>query len=319
MAGARAWARRRARGRKQDDEKQAKLRARKEAAAAKKAAKRARKEMLADAAEDAMLAAAMGGGVADGVVSSGGGASGADLLSAIKSIQSRKAAELTGTVVTELSTESPTPRCYTNVVTPDGDIAIFGGEWWDGRHTTMYGDMLLFSPKTSTWRVIDAPVSPPPRSSHQVVAVRESLFVFGGEFSTTDTFYHYKDMWRFDCSSLDWESIPLVGDVPSQRSGHRMALWSHYLVLFGGFYVVSREMKYYNDTYLFCLRERRWRRDFRCSAWSSSQLLMCCCVRQHIFCVRRLRGDSRVHQNVVQSAALGHVGTRVQQGRERWA
>ena len=248
-------------GRKQDDEKQAKLRARKEAAAAKKAAKRARKEMLADAAEDAMLAAAMGGGVADGVVSSGGGASGADLLSAIKSIQSRKAAELTGTVVTELSTESPTPRCYTNaVVTPDGDIAIFGGEWWDGRHTTMYGDMLLFSPKTSTWRVIDAPVSPPPRSSHQVVAVRESLFVFGGEFSTTDTFYHYKDMWRFDCSSLDWESIPLVGDVPSQRSGHRMALWSHYLVLFGGFYDVSREMKYYNDTYLFCLRERRWRR-----------------------------------------------------------
>ena len=256
-------------GGKKDEEKAAKLRARKDAAAAKKAAKRAKKDDEKDAAEDAMLAAAMGDGGGGGggggdtaeILNAVGAAGGADLLATIKAIQSRKAATLAGTVVTELSTEAPKPRCYTNAVVMDsGDIAIFGGEWWDGRHTTMYGDMLVFSPKSGGWRIMDAPTSPPPRSSHQVVAVRESLYVFGGEFSTTDTFYHYKDMWRFDCGTMEWENIALNGDAPSQRSGHRMAVWSHYLVLFGGFYDVSREMKYYNDTYLFCLRERRWRR-----------------------------------------------------------
>ena len=222
-------------GKKKDAAKKEALKERKLAKAGKKAARKAGKEAAANGGEEV------------------------DLQEAIRAFQMQKAEQLTEVVVTRVT--QPTPRCYTNsVVTSNGDVAIFGGEWWDGRSTTMYGDMLLWSDKTKEWRTIDSPGSPPPRSSHQMVSVRDSIYLFGGEYSTTDQFYHYKDLWRFDVPTNLWEVIEAKGDSPSQRSGHRLALWRHYLVCFGGFYDVSREMKYYNDVHIFCLRERRWRR-----------------------------------------------------------
>ena len=214
-------------GKKKDAAKKEALKERKLAKAGKKAARKAGKEAAANGGEEV------------------------DLQEAIRAFQMQKAEQLTEVVVTRVT--QPTPRCYTNsVVTSNGDVAIFGGEWWDGRSTTMYGDMLLWSDKTKEWRTIDSPGSPPPRSSHQMVSVRDSIYLFGGEYSTTDQFYHYKDLWRFDVPTNLWEVIEAKGDSPSQRSGHRLALWRHYLVCFGGFYDVSREMKYYNDVHIFC-------------------------------------------------------------------
>jgi hypothetical protein len=31
----------------------------------------------------------------------------------------------------------------------------------------------------------------------QAVCFRDHLYVFGGEFSTSDQFYHYRDFWRY--------------------------------------------------------------------------------------------------------------------------
>ena len=80
------------------------------------------------------------------------------------------------------------------------------------------------------------------------------LYLFGGEFSSVHqtTFHHYRDFWVFDVSSTKWERIEagegkgakLKGggksgggdNRPSARSGHRMAMWKHYIFLFGGFY-----------------------------------------------------------------------------------
>lgn len=40
--------------------------------------------------------------------------------------------------------------------------------------------------------------------------------------------------------SYEWEQLPGKGG-PSARSGHRMALWKHQLLLFGGFYQMATE------------------------------------------------------------------------------
>ena len=63
----------------------------------------------------------------------------------------------------------------------------------------------------------------------------------GGEFSSLyqNTFHHYRDFWLFDIQSHTWERIETSGRgknaAPCGRSGHRMVIWKHYIVLCGGF------------------------------------------------------------------------------------
>lgn len=49
-----------------------------------------------------------------------------------------------------------------------------------------------------------------------------------------ENFKHYKDMWRLNSETWEWEQLPGRGG-PSARSGHRMALHKHSIILFGGF------------------------------------------------------------------------------------
>lgn len=48
------------------------------------------------------------------------------------------------------------------------------------------------------WKQIESPNTPPPRCSHQAAFFRDHLYVLGGEFATTEQFYHYKDFWRLN-------------------------------------------------------------------------------------------------------------------------
>ena len=154
----------------------------------------------------------------------------------------------------------PGPRCYANFTAlPTGEICLFGGEYFDGKATYNYNDLYLYNPATSTWRTVVSDYCPAPRSSHQAVVYREHMYIFAGEFATTNQFYHYKDFWRFHVGTNKWELISAKGS-PSQRSGHRMVVWRNFILVFGGFYDVSREMKYYDDLHVFCTREMKWRK-----------------------------------------------------------
>ena len=46
--------------------------------------------------------------------------------------------------------------------------------------------------------------------------------------------------------------------MPSARSGHRMALWKNFIVLFGGFYDNYIETKYYDDLWIFDIQNGKW-------------------------------------------------------------
>lgn len=123
------------------------------------------------------------------------------------------------------------------------------------------------------WRKFVSQTCPGPRSAHAVVATPAGggkIFLFGihhisfflynrllmnvgGEFSSLhqNTFHHYRDFWCFDISTHSWDRID-TKIRPSARSGHRysgpdlsyvyltldhrMAIFKHYIVLFGGFY-----------------------------------------------------------------------------------
>lgn len=77
-----------------------------------------------------------------------------------------------------------------------------------------------------SWKRVVSPGAPLPRSSHQAVATRTALWVWGGEFTSLnqEKFRHYGDMWRLNLpvpggASEDawrWEQIPSRGG-PSPR------------------------------------------------------------------------------------------------------
>ncbi|XP_057861987.2 uncharacterized protein LOC131070450 isoform X2 [Cryptomeria japonica] len=156
----------------------------------------------------------------------------------------------------------PSPRCNCSVtVNPlkDTELIIYGGEYYNGDKTFVYGDLFRYNTEKKEWKLISSPNGPPPRSAHQAVAWKNSLFIFGGEFTSPnqERFHHYKDFWCLDLNTNQWEQLQLKGS-PSARSGHRMVLYKHKIVIFGGFYDTLREVRYYNDLHIFDLDEFKW-------------------------------------------------------------
>ncbi|KAM3368161.1 hypothetical protein ACQJBY_016612 [Aegilops geniculata] len=125
--------------------------------------------------------------------------------------------------------------------------------------TFVYGDLYRYDVEKNEWKLVSSPNSPPPRSAHQTVAWKNNVYMFGGEFTSPnqERFHHYKDFWTLDLKTNQWEQI-LAKGCPSARSGHRMVLYKHKIVLFGGFYDTLREVRYYNDLHVFDLDNFKW-------------------------------------------------------------
>uniref|UniRef100_A0A7N0RII9 DUF4110 domain-containing protein n=1 Tax=Kalanchoe fedtschenkoi TaxID=63787 RepID=A0A7N0RII9_KALFE len=136
---------------------------------------------------------------------------------------------------------------------------MYGGEFYNGNKTFVYGDLYRYDVEKNEWKLVSSPNSPPPRSAHQAIAWKNYLYIFGGEFTSPnqERFHHYKDFWVLDLKTNQWEQLNLKGS-PSPRSGHRMVLYKHKLIVFGGFYDTLREVRYYNDLYVFDLDQYKW-------------------------------------------------------------
>jgi hypothetical protein len=144
---------------------------------------------------------------------------------------------------------------------PNSEMLLFGGEFCDGAGTTVYNELFRWNLEKQEWRQIESLNTPPPRCSHQAVFYKEKVYIFGGEYATLDQFHHYSDMWALDLKTNVWTEIVRPkgkADWPSPRSGHRMVLWRGYIVLFGGFYEALREVRWYNDLFLFSFQDERW-------------------------------------------------------------
>ncbi|PON45638.1 Kelch-type beta propeller [Parasponia andersonii] len=183
-----------------------------------------------------------------------------DIDAILLSIQKEEAKKKEVHIEENVAAPSPRSNCTLNInPLKDTELILYGGEFYNGNKTFVYGDLYRFDIEKQEWKLISSPNSPPPRSAHQAVAWKNYLYIFGGEFTSPnqERFHHYKDFWMLDLETNQWEQLNLKG-CPSPRSGHRTVLYKHKLIVFGGFYDTLREVRYFNDLYVFDLDQFKW-------------------------------------------------------------
>ncbi|RDX87732.1 Kelch domain-containing protein 4, partial [Mucuna pruriens] len=183
-----------------------------------------------------------------------------DIDAILLNIQKEEAKKKEVHVEDNVPAPSPRSNC-TLTVNPlkETELILYGGEFYNGNKTFVYGDLYRYDVEKMEWKLVSSPNSPPPRSAHQAVAWKNYIYIFGGEFTSPnqERFHHYKDFWMLDLKTNQWEQLNLKG-CPSPRSGHRMVLYKHKIILFGGFYDTLREVRYYNDLFVFDLDQFKW-------------------------------------------------------------
>ncbi|KAK7302199.1 hypothetical protein RJT34_13081 [Clitoria ternatea] len=183
-----------------------------------------------------------------------------DIDAILLTIQKEEAKKKEVHVDDNVPAPSPRSNC-TLTVNPlkETELVLYGGEFYNGNKTFVYGDLYRYDVEKLEWKLVSSPNSPPPRSAHQAVAWKNYIYIFGGEFTSPnqERFHHYKDFWMLDLKTNQWEQLNLKG-CPSPRSGHRMVLYKHKIILFGGFYDTLREVRYYNDLFVFDLDQFKW-------------------------------------------------------------
>ncbi|KAG7697241.1 hypothetical protein KL933_001564 [Ogataea haglerorum] len=140
------------------------------------------------------------------------------------------------------------------------ELILFGGEVNTGQTVHFYNDLNVFSVDSKTWRRYMSKNSPLPRSSHAMCYHPSGIFVMhGGEFSSPkqSTFHHFSDTWILDSQTKEWAKVD--GKGPPNRSGHRMACWKNYVMLFGGFRDLGSHTTYLNDLWLFDITTYKWK------------------------------------------------------------
>ncbi|KAG5537106.1 hypothetical protein RHGRI_024521 [Rhododendron griersonianum] len=208
------------------------------------------------------------------------------------SIQKEEAKKKEVHVEENVPAPSPRSNCSLNInPLKETELILYGGEFYNGSKTFVYGDLYRYDVEKQEWKLVSSPNSPPPRSAHQAVAWKNYLYIFGGEFTSPnqERFHHYKaspffllinlsseeefiaddlgfcclqsshthDFWVLDLKTNSWEQLNYKG-CPSPRSGHRMVLYKHKIVVFGGFYDTLREVRYFNDLHIFDLDHFKW-------------------------------------------------------------
>lgn len=180
-------------------------------------------------------------------------------------VQELEANEKRRQQVTEEIVAQPSPRSnFSFIAHPDkNELIMFGGEFFNGKTTTVYNELFLYNIDKQQWKKVSAPGGPGPRCSHQMVAVSSNggeLWIFGGEHSTPSgmQFYHYKDLWVYNLAQKTWTKVEPAGSAPSPRSGHRMTVMKKNLYIFGGFYDTGVSYKYFDDVWCFSLETYRW-------------------------------------------------------------
>ncbi|CAH9127975.1 unnamed protein product [Cuscuta epithymum] len=183
-----------------------------------------------------------------------------DIDAILLSIRKEEAKRMEVTVEDNVPAPSPRSNCSLNInPLKETELVLYGGEFYNGSKTFVYGNLYRYDVEKQEWKLVSSPDSPPPRSAHQAVAWKNNLYIFGGEFTSPnqERFHHYKDFWVLDLKTNQWEQLNYKGS-PSPRSGHRMVLYKHKIIVFGGFYDTLREVRYYNDLHVFDLDQFKW-------------------------------------------------------------
>lgn len=139
---------------------------------------------------------------------------------------------------------------------------MFGGEFFNGTKTEVFGDFFSYHTVKNEWKKITASPVPTPRSGHQMISTMQNggeIYLVGGEYASPSQlqFLHFRDIWRFQLTTKKWEKLN-APHGPSARSGHRMVLSRKRIFLFGGFHDNNNSFQYFNDVWCFSLETYSW-------------------------------------------------------------
>uniref|UniRef100_A0A0E0KS14 DUF4110 domain-containing protein n=1 Tax=Oryza punctata TaxID=4537 RepID=A0A0E0KS14_ORYPU len=152
-----------------------------------------------------------------------------DIDAILRNIQKEEAKKKEVHVDENVPAPSPRSNCSLTInPLKDTELILYGGEFYNGSKTFVYGDLYRYDVEKNEWKLA------------------------GNSLRQTKN-----DFWSLDLKTNQWEQI-LVKGCPSARSGHRMVLYKHKIVLFGGFYDTLREVRYYNDLHVFDLDNFKW-------------------------------------------------------------
>lgn len=130
---------------------------------------------------------------------------------------------------TEVTTGGPGARTRHVLVTDAARnrALLYGGRYRAGTSGDyeVLGDLWAFDFASSTWTEL-APQgdAPTPRSSAAATVVGDTLYLFGGNTSSSGlTLTPRDELYALDLLTLEWREIALVGERPAARLFHAMA------------------------------------------------------------------------------------------------
>ncbi|XP_063698375.1 kelch domain-containing protein 4 [Culicoides brevitarsis] len=180
----------------------------------------------------------------------------------IQDIIAKQEQELSQVKTVELSPVAPpSARSSFGLTSFKDDMIMFGGEFFNGQKTEVYGDFYFFNTVKNEWKLVKAK-GPTPRSGAALCSVETDggqLWLFGGEYQSPSQIQiiHFKDLWVYRLKTKVWEKVN-APNGPTARSGHRMVASKKKLFVFGGFYDNNATYKYYNDLFVFSLETYTW-------------------------------------------------------------
>eukprot|EP00960_Hanusia_phi_P002659 78225-Hanusia_phi.AAC.1 len=111
-------------------------------------------------------------------------------------------------------------------------IFLFGG--WSAANDGWSSDFYAFHTQDASWSKIETSnAGPSARYGHQMVTVRDALFLFGG-----DTLYRgaglSDDLYLLPLANMHWTAVPKSEQTPSARLDHQIVAIGVKVYLFGG-------------------------------------------------------------------------------------
>lgn len=95
-----------------------------------------------------------------------------------------------------------------------------------------------------------------PRGGASIIEVDDCIIMFGGANRQQENFNDLIIYRRNDVNST-WKSVDCHGDIPASRSGHAVAAYGRFMLLFGG--IDFTEEKCYNDLYCLNIDTLEWK------------------------------------------------------------
>lgn len=133
---------------------------------------------------------------------------------------------------------------------------IFGG-FIAGERTNQ---LIVYNFREQMWsRVKPQGAKPSARNDHSSCIYNNCMYIFGGRNNDNKKL---NDLWKYDILKQVWTEIEMINKyddptfcVPLERSGHSCDIYGQYMVIFGGFYEITKEL---NDLFLFDFIRERW-------------------------------------------------------------